>query len=62
MLKTGQDLDRGGYKAAESKCTLVINCLIFEYKAVVPELLRQPLLKDFNISTYLGSVKIKSTV
>lgn len=58
LLETGQSLASAKYKAPEVNYTLAANCLLFEHRVVIPESLRQPILKDLH-AAHVGIVKMK---
>ena len=51
LLESGQNLAHHEYKAPESKYSLSGNCLIFEYRVVLPFSLRQCILSDLHAPT-----------
>ncbi|XP_053667996.1 uncharacterized protein K02A2.6-like [Anopheles marshallii] len=52
-LEMGRDLSQVGNKAPESKYNMVVNCLLFEHRAVVPCIFRPSILKDLH-SAHIG--------
>ncbi|XP_011858764.1 PREDICTED: uncharacterized protein K02A2.6-like, partial [Vollenhovia emeryi] len=57
-LKSGQDLQRCGYKAPEANYKLGSNCLVFEHRVVIPAVLREEILNELH-TAHLGIVKMK---
>lgn len=58
-LELGRSLEHAGFKAPETKYTIVANCLLFEHRVVIPTSLRPAILKDLHVA-HIGMVKIKS--
>ncbi|XP_062538719.1 uncharacterized protein K02A2.6-like [Armigeres subalbatus] len=59
MLEMGRGLGLCGYKPPEDKYTLAANCLLYEHRVVIPQVLRQAILNDLHVA-HLGVVKMKS--
>uniref|UniRef100_A0A182PBU3 Reverse transcriptase domain-containing protein n=1 Tax=Anopheles epiroticus TaxID=199890 RepID=A0A182PBU3_9DIPT len=51
-LELGKDLTRAGYKAPESKYTIVAGCLLFEHRVVIPTVLRKAILNDLHVAHF----------
>jgi len=60
LLEEGRDLGRYGYKAPEANYMLVLGCLMFEHRVVIPPSLRQAILHDLH-SAHVGIVKMKGS-
>lgn len=58
LLETGQSLANANYKAPEVNYTLAANCLLFEHRVIIPESLRQSILKDLH-AVHVGIIKMK---
>ncbi|XP_055608550.1 uncharacterized protein K02A2.6-like isoform X2 [Uranotaenia lowii] len=58
LLELGRNLAQSGYKAPESKYTVVANCLLFEHRVVIPPTFREAILNDLH-AAHIGVVKMK---
>lgn len=57
-METSQSLANANYKTPEVNYTLAANCLLFEHRVVIPESLRQSILKDLH-AAHVGIIKMK---
>ncbi|XP_035897214.1 uncharacterized protein K02A2.6-like [Anopheles stephensi] len=58
-LELGRNLEHAGYKAPESKYTMVANCLLLEHRVVIPTILRPAILNDLH-TAHIGMVRMKA--